>query len=80
MVQDLDKYLVNQQYETQRAYINLELYQYLMSKNLLTGTKYPHQFQSHWFKSFSCLKYLEKNAVFYFPYYLFAGKPTWKPR
>jgi len=45
-----------------------------MSENLLTGKKIPCQFQSHWFKSFSCLEYLEKNIMFYFSCYLFASK------
>ena len=41
------KYLVNQQEEIRRAYINLGSYQPLMSEYPLTSKKHPHRFQSH---------------------------------
>jgi len=59
------EYSVNQQDEIQRAYINFEPYQPLMS---------------HWFKSYSWLEYSEKNIAFCFPCYLFPSKSSGKPR
>ena len=70
------KYSVNQQDEIQRAYINLGLYQPLMSEYLLNGEKHPRRFQYHWFKSYSWPEYSEKNTAFYFPCYLFPSKPS----
>jgi hypothetical protein len=69
------EYLVNQQDEIPRAYINLGPYQPLMSKYPLTGEKHPRRFQSHWFKSYPWLEYSEKKTAFYFPCYLFPSKP-----
>jgi hypothetical protein len=69
------EYLVNQQDEIPRAYINLGPYQPLMSKYPLTGEKHPRRFQSHWFKSYPWLEYSEKNTAFCFPCYLFPSKP-----
>ena len=45
----------------------------------LTSEKHPRQFQSHWFKSYPWLEYLEKNIAFCFPCYLFSSKPSRKP-
>jgi len=73
------EYLVNQQDEIRRAYINLGSYQPLMSEYPLTGKKQPRRFQSHWFKSYLWLEYSEKNTVFCFPCYLFPSKPSGKP-
>ena len=72
------EYAVNQQDEIRRAYINLGPYQPLMSEYPLTGNKHPRQFQSHWFKSYLWLEYLEKNIAFCFLCYLFPSKPSGK--
>jgi len=50
-----------------------------MSEYPLAGEKYPRRFQSHWFKSYPCLEYSEKNIAFCFPCYLFSGKSSRKP-
>ena len=72
------EYLVKQQDEIRKAYINLGSYQPLMSEYPLTSKKHPRRFQSYWFKSYPWLEYSEKITAFCFSCYLFPSKSSGK--